>query len=105
MYGVLSKGVSYFFFLWNSGADSNMQTLTVEMSSQIWEAVEMDLMGVSDGCKINGTVRIATNEPEISNDCWRSSVTAPASTELSVVSNRVQQNALEMSFREERGDT
>lgn len=61
----------------------------------------MDLMGVSDGLKMNGAERIATKEPEISNGCRRSSVTAPASTKLSIVSNAVQQNALEMSSRKD----
>lgn len=65
----------------------------------------MDLMGVSDGLKMNGAERIATKEPEISNGCRRSSVTAPASTELSIVSNPVQQNALEMSSRKDGGET
>lgn len=64
----------------------------------------MDLMGVSDGRKINGAERIANTEPEISNGCRRSSVTAPASAELSVVSP-VQQNALEVSSRKEQGET
>lgn len=65
----------------------------------------MDLMGVSDGLKINDAERIATTEPEISNGCRHSSVTAPASTELSIVSYPVQQNALEMSSRKDRGET